>query len=62
MGVGGCGCGWVSSALTGQVCCRYLEAHLAVKVEQLKASLLSSDGGVLVPQQLLYKVTFSFHQ
>lgn len=46
--------------------CRYFEAHLAVKVEQVKveqvkASLLSSDGGVLVPQQLLSKVTLSFH-
>lgn len=35
---------------------RYFEAHLAVKVEQVKQSLHTSDGGTVVPQQPFYKV------
>uniref|UniRef100_A0A8C9XIT6 DDB1- and CUL4-associated factor 1 n=1 Tax=Sander lucioperca TaxID=283035 RepID=A0A8C9XIT6_SANLU len=34
---------------------RYFEAHLAVKVEQVKQSLHTSDGGTIVPQQPFYK-------
>ncbi|XP_041804490.1 DDB1- and CUL4-associated factor 1-like isoform X2 [Chelmon rostratus] len=34
---------------------RYFEAHLAIKAEQVKQSLHSSDGGVVVPQQPFYK-------
>ncbi|KAE8298905.1 DDB1- and CUL4-associated factor 1 [Larimichthys crocea] len=34
---------------------RYFEAHLAVKAEQVKQSLHSSDGGTVVPQQPFYK-------
>uniref|UniRef100_A0A7N8X7K8 DDB1- and CUL4-associated factor 1 n=1 Tax=Mastacembelus armatus TaxID=205130 RepID=A0A7N8X7K8_9TELE len=34
---------------------RYFEAHLAVKVEHVKQSLHSSDGGIIVPQQPFYK-------
>ncbi|XP_049442114.1 DDB1- and CUL4-associated factor 1-like isoform X1 [Epinephelus fuscoguttatus] len=34
---------------------RYFEAHLAVKAEQVKQSLHSSDGGIIVPQQPFYK-------
>ncbi|XP_034557902.1 DDB1- and CUL4-associated factor 1-like isoform X3 [Notolabrus celidotus] len=34
---------------------RYFEAHLAVKAEQVKQSLHSSDGGTIVPQQPFYK-------
>lgn len=35
---------------------RYFEAHLAVKTEQVKQSLHSSDGGAVVAQQPFYKV------
>lgn len=35
---------------------RYFEAHLAVKAEQVKQSLHTSDGGTIVPQQPFYKV------
>lgn len=35
---------------------RYFEAHLAVKAEQVKQSLHTSDGGTVVPQQPFYKV------
>ncbi|XP_034725345.1 DDB1- and CUL4-associated factor 1-like [Etheostoma cragini] len=34
---------------------RYFEAHLAVKVEQVKQSLHTSDGGTSVPQQPFFK-------
>ncbi|XP_070787087.1 DDB1- and CUL4-associated factor 1-like [Enoplosus armatus] len=34
---------------------RYFEAHLAVKAEQVKQSLHSSDGSTVVPQQPFYK-------
>uniref|UniRef100_UPI0037E818D7 DDB1- and CUL4-associated factor 1-like n=1 Tax=Semicossyphus pulcher TaxID=241346 RepID=UPI0037E818D7 len=34
---------------------RYFEAHLAVKAEQVKQSLHTSDGGTIVPQQPFYK-------
>ncbi|XP_035518554.1 DDB1- and CUL4-associated factor 1-like [Morone saxatilis] len=34
---------------------RFFEAHLAVKAEQVKQSLHSSDGGTVVPQQPFYK-------
>lgn len=33
---------------------RYFEAHLALKVEQVKRS----EGGAFVPQQMFFKVTF----
>lgn len=36
---------------------RYFEAHLAVKAEQVKQSLHSSDGSTVVPQQPFYKVS-----
>ncbi|XP_041836899.1 DDB1- and CUL4-associated factor 1-like isoform X2 [Melanotaenia boesemani] len=34
---------------------RYFEAHLAVKTEQVKQSLHTSDSGTIVPQQPFYK-------
>ncbi|XP_044205703.1 DDB1- and CUL4-associated factor 1-like [Thunnus albacares] len=34
---------------------RYFEAHLAVKAEQVKQSLQTSEGGHIVPQQPFYK-------
>uniref|UniRef100_A0A672Z914 DDB1- and CUL4-associated factor 1 n=1 Tax=Sphaeramia orbicularis TaxID=375764 RepID=A0A672Z914_9TELE len=34
---------------------RYFEAHLAVKAEQVKQSLHTSEGGTIVPQQPFYK-------
>uniref|UniRef100_A0A3Q2Q8K8 DDB1- and CUL4-associated factor 1 n=1 Tax=Fundulus heteroclitus TaxID=8078 RepID=A0A3Q2Q8K8_FUNHE len=34
---------------------RYFEAHLAVKTEQVKQSLHSSDSGTIIPQQQFYK-------
>ncbi|KAM7401544.1 hypothetical protein PAMP_016851 [Pampus punctatissimus] len=34
---------------------RYFEAHLAVKAEQVKQSLQTSDGGAVVPRQPFYK-------
>lgn len=37
--------------------CRYFEAHLAVKAEQVKQSLHSPDGSAVVPQQPFYKVS-----
>ncbi|KAM9859671.1 DDB1- and CUL4-associated factor 1-like isoform 1-T1 [Aulostomus maculatus] len=41
--------------------CRYFEAHLAVKAEEVKQSLQTSDGGTSVPQQRFYKA-YSYSQ
>lgn len=36
---------------------RYFEAHLAIKLEQVKQSLQRTEGGILVHPQPPYKVS-----
>ena len=50
-----------ASRQTGKHTCmalrRYFEAHLAIKLEQVKQSLQRTEGGILVHPQPPYKVS-----